>query len=181
MEVEGFMREQLSDNKDFIIQIKGLKIGKYEYGFLVDGAFFKRFGNTQVFDAAVDVRILLEKGSGWMNVVCEADGKLVVECDRCLEPMSLPVHGECSLSARLGEEDEDDGDLITVAENPGVLDLSWYLYEMVALGIPMRHVHPEGQCDAAIVEKLSGAGQEKPVDPRWAALEQLKTKTNNKE
>ena len=68
------MREQLSDNKDFIIQIKGLKIGKYEYGFLVDGAFFKRFGNTQVFDAAVDVRILLEKGSGWMNVVCEADG-----------------------------------------------------------------------------------------------------------
>ena len=28
------MKEQLSGNKDFIIQIKGLKIGKYEYDFI---------------------------------------------------------------------------------------------------------------------------------------------------
>ena len=56
--------------------------------------------------------------------------------------------------------------------------LFWYLYEMVALEIPIRHVHPEGECNAEVMNRLNGADKERQTDPRWAALEQLKTKTN---
>ena len=154
------MREQLSDNKDFIIQIKGLKIGKYEYGFLVDGAFFKRFGNTQVFDAAVDVRILLEKGSGWMNVVCEADGKLVVECDRCLDEMELPVDFTATMAVKFAKTDEDpqSDEFLVVDPTDGELDLSQFIYDYICVNMPLQRVHEDGGCNPQMISKLQGLG-----------------------
>lgn len=163
------------------VDLKSMIEDAVSHRWVLSDDFFSAVHGPEIEKGQVEVALRVKRTSEAFELDFQFEGQVEVECDRCLEPMLLPVHGECSLSARLGEEDEDDGDLITVAENPGVLDLSWYLYEMVALAIPMRHVHPEGQCDAAIVEKLSGAGKEKPVDPRWAALEQLKTKTNNKE
>jgi hypothetical protein len=39
------------ENKEFIIQIKGLQIGKHYYDFPICGSFFRSFENSQILDA----------------------------------------------------------------------------------------------------------------------------------
>lgn len=143
--------------------------------------FFSAVHGPEIERGRVDVVLRVKRTSEAFDLDFQFEGEVEAECDRCLETMNLPIHGECSLRAKLGEEDDDDGELITVAESSGVLDLSWHLYEMIALEIPIRHVHPDGECNAKVMDCLNGVDKEKQTDPRWAVLEKLKTKTNNKE
>ena len=77
----------------------------------------------------------------------------------------------------LGDEANDDGEVVTVAANSGELDLAWYLYEAAALAIPIRHVHPDGACDEGVIRHLSGKDRDGATDPRWAALTKLKVES----
>ena len=143
--------------------------------------FFSAVHGPEIEKGNVNVALRVKRTSEAFELDFQFDGSVQVECDRCLEPMMLPISGEDTLKVAFGEKDDDDGDMITVAEYPGVLDLSWHLYEMVALEIPIRHVHPEGQCDAATMACLNGTGSEERTDPRWDALKELIIKTNKKD
>ncbi|HET6990455.1 MAG TPA: YceD family protein, partial [Bacteroidia bacterium] len=76
-------------------------------------------------------------------------------------------------------------------ESVHALDLSQYLYEYITLLLPSRKVcggNPEGsnQCDPEMIEKLEELNpdnyreegdseeEEKPTDPRWDSLKNLK-------
>jgi len=71
---------------------------------------------------------------------------------------------------------------VTVAEDEGILDVAWFIYEFIELCIPIKHVHAPGKCNPAMIEKLkalsttrsSDVNGEEAMDPRWAALAQLK-------
>ncbi len=59
--------------------------------------------------------------------------------------------------------------------------VAWYLYEFIALAIPIKHVHAPGKCNPAMVRALeeysaarSGEEDEQAMDPRWEALLKLK-------
>ena len=160
------------------VDLKGMTEDAVSHRWVLSDDFFSAVHGPEIESGQVDVALRVKRTSETFDLDFQFEGMVNVECDRCLELMTQPIQGECSLRVRLGEEDDDDGELITVAENPGVLDLSWHLYEMLALVIPMRHVHPEGECNAQVIGRLNATGKEKPTDPRWAALEQLKTKTN---
>jgi uncharacterized metal-binding protein YceD (DUF177 family) len=56
---------------------------------------------------------------------------------------------------KLGDETEDDGDVIVVSERDGVIDVAWYMYEFIALDIPIQHMHADGECDEQMLEILS--------------------------
>lgn len=152
------MKEQYIENKDFIIQIKGLKVGKYEYDFPVDGAFFKNFENTQILDAELDVKIILERGGGWMNVTSLINGCVTVECDRCLDDLELPVDFTASLAVKFARTDDDpqSDEFLVVDPSEGELDLSQFIYDYVCVNLPLQKVHPEGECNPVMMAKLSG-------------------------
>ena len=160
------------------VDLKSMTEDAVSHRWVLSDDFFSAVHGPEIGKGQVEVALRVKRTSEAFELDFQFEGQVEVECDRCLELMSQPIQGECSLKVRLGEEDDDDGELITVAENPGVLDLSWHLYEMLALEIPIRHVHPEGECNAQVEQALNGAEHEKQIDPRWAALEQLKTKTN---
>ena len=163
------------------VDLKGMTEDAVSHRWQLADDFFSAVHGPEIEHGHVDVALRVKRTTEAFELEFDYEGVVNVECDRCLGLMELPIHGECSLRAKLGEEDDDDGELLTVAENPGILDLYWHLYEMVALEIPLRHVHPEGECDAKVMECLNGTSKDSQIDPRWAALEQLKTKTNNKE
>ena len=163
------------------VDLKSMTEDAVSHRWVLADDFFSAVHGPEIEKGQMEVALRVKRTSEAFDLDFQYNGQVEVECDRCLEPMSLPIHGECSLQVKLGEEDGDDGELVTVAENPGTLDLSWYLYEMLALEIPIRHIHPEGQCNDKVMECLNKGGTTKQMDPRWAALEQLKTKTNNKE
>jgi len=56
-----------------------------------------------------------------------------------------------------------------------VLSVAWYIYEFAALGIPMRHVHPDGECSQMFETDSQAQDEEdeKPIDPRWSELKKI--------
>ena len=148
----------MAENKDFIIQIKGLQIGKHEYDFPIDGSFFRNFENSMIFDADLDAEVVLEKGSGWMNVEADITGYVTVECDRCLDDVELPMDFSCSMAVKFAKDlSDDDGDeFIIMDPADGELDLTQFLYDYVCLNLPLQKVHEEGECNREMMEKLAG-------------------------
>ena len=148
----------MAENKDFIIQIKGLQIGKHEYDFPIDGSFFRNFENSMILDADLDAEVVLEKGSGWMNVEADITGYVTVECDRCLDDVELPMDFSCSMAVKFAKDlSDDDGDeFIIMDPADGELDLTQFLYDYVCLNLPLQKVHEEGECNREMMAKLAG-------------------------
>ena len=132
-------------------------------------------------------------------------GTVVVPCDRCLADLDVRIETTDELNVKLGDEYSDDGECVVVPEADGYIDLSQFIYEFIALSMPITCRHEPGKCDEAMMRELSkyqstrsgieddeaadseteneeGApvsdGEEsvEPVDSRWAVLKQLKTK-----
>ena len=100
----------------------------------------------------------------------------------------------------------DDDEPVIIPEEEGAINLAWFLYEFIALAVPMKHVHAPGKCNKTMSSKLrkhtarnmddDGAddfgddmggddlslednGDTGPADPRWDALKDLLGNDNN--
>ena len=115
--------------------------------------------------------------------------------------MELAVSSSDKLMVKFGREYAEEGDnLIVIPEEEGEINVAWFMYEFVALSIPMKHVHAPGKCNKAMTSKLSkhlktnadedsddgfdtgGGGEEEIVieeeveeqmDPRWNELKKI--------
>lgn len=175
----------MAGNKDFIIQIKGLQPGKHRYEFPVDGSFFKNFENSQVSDAQLDAVVELEKGSGWMNLNCHVKGSVVVECDRCLDDLELPVDFDASVAVKTAVTDDDpqDDGFMIIDPTEGELNLNQFIYDYVCINLPIQKVHPEGQCNPDMLKRLSEVRYESGEiveNSPFSDLKGLLEKKNNK-
>ena len=177
----------MSENKDFIIQIKGLQIGKHNYSFPIDGAFFGSFESSLILDADLQADVVLEKGSGWMNVVADITGDVTVECDRCLDDVIIPMDFSCSMAVKFAKsfEDSDGDEFIIMDPADGELDLTQFLYDYVCLNLPLQKVHEEGDCNEEMMAKLGSVNAPAESDDEevgenspFAALKGLFDKKN---
>lgn len=173
------------------IDLKALQGDEMALSLVADNEFFAAVQGPEIEKGTVRLDILVKETGDSFMVDFQFEGEVQVICDRCLEPMMIPVSGDSCTRVKFGEEYEDDGEVIVVPEKDGILDLSWLVYEQIALQIPIRHVHPEGECSAEMQNALSshgasdspaGAGEEAEhadkIDPRWEALKKL-ISTNN--
>ncbi len=168
-------------NNAYTINLRDQKTPVASYQWRVDDAFFAQVESTEIQQGEVDVKLDVERlVSGAYELRFDLKGRVTVACDRCLEPMCQDIEGNASLKVKLGEEDIDDGELITIPEDRGTLDLQWNIYEMIALQLPLRHVHPEGECPQQAEEALNRlvahegeAEEEQTTDPRWDALKEI--------
>lgn len=171
------------------IDLKGLKEGDNNLSFRLGNGFFEAVAGEDVHGGDVASDITVKRTGSVFEVNVHTKGNVIVSCDRCLDDMEQPVESDYQLVARLGEEMEGDEEVVVVPREDGMLDMAWPLYEAVALGLPLRHVHPEGQCNEEMARRLKelmvdeipdGEDEEQPVDDRWAALLKLKDNENNK-
>lgn len=161
------------------VNLKSMTEGAVSHrSWVLEDAFFSAVGGAEIKQGNVnaDVCIVSHQNDCW-DVEMTLAGTVKVECDRCLGLMDQEIQANESLHVKLGDEANDDGEVITVAWNPGELDLAWYLYEAAALAIPIRHVHPEGACDEGVARYLGREGSEETADSRWSALTKLKVKS----
>ncbi len=176
----------MSDNKDFVIQIKGLQNGEHEYEFPIDGTFFRNFENSQILDADLNAEVWLEKGGGWINVEADVTGTVTVECDRCLDDVILPMDFYCTMTVKFAKDiSEDDDEFIIMDPSESELDLTQFLYDYVCLNLPLQKVHPEGKCNELMMQKLgslSGNGESGHTvaeeNSPFGALKELLNKKN---
>ena len=172
----------MSRNDDTIVRFSGLKPGRYSYSFKLNGEFFDRFENEEIRDGKVDIEAVFEKTERVMLINFSLKGEVTTYCDRCLGEMRVPIEGTESLNIRLSDtEESDDENVAILPEGAFEIDLAQWLYEYVAVRIPMQHMHAEGECDEATTgyikseEELKQEKEEcNEVDPRWEALKKLK-------
>ena len=168
----------MSRNDDTIVRFSGLKSGVYSYDFDLGGEFFGRFENEEICGGEVHVGAVLEKNERVMMFKFSLTGEVTTQCDRCLGEIKVPIEGEETLNVRLSDEEKsDDENVAILPESAFEIDLAQWLYEYVAVRIPMQHVHPEGECDQEVTRFISAEDEEKKgdeVDPRWEALKKLK-------
>ncbi len=173
----------------YTISLKNLSDGTHTYEYTLGSEFFGEIDPSEIEKGEVSVHLTLKRTGNTFELHFGIKGYIIIPCDRCLEEMELPVDTEDTLYVKFGETySEESDDLIVVPENEGSINLAWYMYECVALTIPLMHTHPEGQCNpemesllkahSAVAATESDDDDEQPTDPRWNALKELK-KTNN--
>jgi len=164
------------------IDLKGLEEGVNHLEFDLDDTYFKAVDAPEVSQGSVHVSLdILRTRNDFFTLDFHETGTVMVPCDVCLDPVEQSIETTQHLEVKFGTENSEEDDLVTVAEDEGILDVTWYLYEFIALAIPIKHVHAPGKCNPAMVRALeeysaarSGEEDEQAMDPRWEALLKLK-------
>ena len=140
----------------FDIDLVSLKEGKtYEYDFKVGKEFFEQKENSDILGADVDVHLDLEKRHDAYMLEFDLVGNLIVPCDRCLDPVTVPVDTTYDLMVRHGEDyDDSRDDLLVIPQSQTSLDVSGLVYDTLLLEIPLRCVHEEGACNPEMINRL---------------------------
>ena len=166
------------------IDLKGLMEDERVLDFDLNDDFFQSLDGSQLEHGTLHVSVSIRKMTGFFELHFLTKGFVTVSCDRCLDDMEQPIEVDNVLTVKLGDAYSDDDDTVTIDENEGILDLSWFIYEFIMLAIPIKHVHAPGKCNSAMTQKLeelsgavrSGEEEAEAIDPRWQKLRELNIK-----
>ena len=182
----------------YSIQLRTMEVGTSEIEYHLGNDFFEAIDEEAIQKGSIIAKVCINKSIKQTELKFELEGKVVVLGDRCLEEMDQPIKTTGHLIVRMGKEYKDDGDdVVIVPEEQGIINVAWFLYEFIELAIPIKHVHPFGQCNSGMASKLgehlvdsdsfeddaesfivSGVNDEESdsvvTDPRWDALKKLK-------
>jgi len=137
--------------ESFLIPLDG-SASRREFRWNAGKEFFAGFGNSEVLDADIDVDAV----ATGRKIDCSLHGTITVPCDRCLEPVTLEVSHSSELLASEDEEADGNGrEVVPVQAEAKELDLSQTVYDYALLSLPLRRVHPDGECDEKVLEYLS--------------------------
>jgi uncharacterized metal-binding protein YceD (DUF177 family) len=141
----------MEKTNQYVINLRDQKTDQATYQWELDDNFFSAVEATTVHKGKVNAMLTVRRTAGAFELMFKLTGVLILPCDHCYEDMEQPIETEETLKAKLGDEYDDDGELVTVPYTEGVLDVSWLMYEFIALQIPMRHVHAWCEEDSADV------------------------------
>lgn len=175
---------------NYNVDLKGLKAEPLIMEFLLDNAFFEAIDGEEFQKGTVKAVVTVKKNRDVFDFTFALTGAVVVPCDRCLDDLEIEVATENTLRVKLGAEYADDGDVVVVPEQDGDLNISWYLYEFIALALPMKRVHLPGKCNREMAGKLEkhsrGEGSDEQgdeasatIDPRWEGLKNIQIEEDN--
>ena len=178
----------MKDLKEFTIPFRGLKLGKHQFEFELNNAFFEHFEYDEFNNASIKLNVQLEKMSTLMEFTLNFNGYVNVACDLTNEPYNQEISGTYQFVVKFGEEENDDNeDLLILPHGSYEVNIQQYIYETVVLAVPLRRIHPgvaDGSLKSDILEKLEELSpeaskkqeeEEENTDPRWDTLKKLLT------
>ncbi|WP_447635325.1 YceD family protein [Flavobacterium microcysteis] len=176
-------------NNEFLIPFIGLKLGKHQFEYQINKKFFEDFGYDEFESCDIKVNLVLEKKSTMLELQFKHKGTIYVPCDLTNEMFDLPIKGKIKLIVQFGEAfNNDNEELLILPHGEHQVDISQYIYEMIALSIPLKRIHPgvkDGTLKTDILDKLDelkvnakeqkADAKEEETDPRWDQLKKLLT------
>ena len=160
-----------------------------KYEFVLDNLYFAHIDGPEVQKGKVNVTLTVKRTSRAFELSFQTDD------------MELPISSSDKLMVKFGHEYAEEGDnLIVIPEEEGEINVAWFMYEFIALAIPMKHIHAPGKCNKAMTSKLNkhlktnanedsdvddsfdaGGGEdivieeevEEQIDPRWNELKKI--------
>ena len=170
--------------KQFSIPFAGLKIGKHNFRYEIDDAFFSRFEYSLIKHGALQVELEFDKQQEVMFILqFRINGSVDLICERCLDPYQFTVSIAERLIVKIGDESFDDPEILVIPKSEHEIDSAPLIYEFISLALPLIYQHPadeEGEpvCNnetARVLKELQNNKEiETDTDPRWDILNKLK-------
>jgi uncharacterized metal-binding protein YceD (DUF177 family) len=137
------------------VDLKGMKSDIQEYEYLLDNQYFTNIGGEDIQKGKINASVTITKTAGAFTLAFNFNGIVVIPCDRCLDDMDYPLETTARLIVKFGKDySEESDEIIVIPEAEGVINLAWFLYEFIALAIPIKHVHAPGKCNKQMNAKL---------------------------
>ncbi len=124
------------------------------FEFDLDDSYFKRIDSPEVQKGNVKAKVSVQKKLTTFELQFVIDGIILIPCDRCLDDMEQPIHYKEKLQVRFGDKFSEEDEIVIIPESEGAINVAWFLYEFIVLNIPIKHVHPVGECNKTMVSKL---------------------------
>ena len=119
----------------FKIDLKGLPVGETTLEYSLGDDYFEAIEGPEVRSGALHVSVAIRRQTGFFELLFHTQGTVRIPCDLCLDDMEQPIEADNRLVAKFGEADIEDDEVVMVSEDEGILDLSWLIYEFIALAI----------------------------------------------
>ena len=164
----------------YLIPISGLALGKHSFQYEVSDEFFSGMDYSEIQQGKVNVNLDIDRVETMLTLTFDIEGTVRVMCDRCADEFDLPIESNQVFYIKLGTENaEESDDVMVMPADQHDFDLTSLIYEFIILSIPMHRVHPEGECNQEVIDMLNGMQEaaeedEESIDPRWAALKDIK-------
>jgi len=177
----------MKSTNEYLIPFIGLKIGKHQFEYQINKKFFEEFGFDEFESCDIKVNVAFEKKATLLELAFKHKGTVNVTCDVSGEQFDLPIKGNIKLVVQFGDVfNNDNEELLILPHGEHQLDVKQYIYEMIALSIPLKRVHPgvkDGTLKSEALDKLNENSvkekkeekKEEEIDPRWDKLKQLLT------
>lgn len=176
----------MEKKNEFLIPVSGLALGSHSYQFEINDGFFAEREYSEIQQGKVAVSLDIDRQETLMVLHFGIEGTVRVACDRCADEFDLPIRDEREFFLKLGTENAQESDDVEVVQaEQADYDISSLVYEFIILAVPMHRVHPEGQCNPEVMAMLTAeapveeAQEENEMDPRWAALKDIKLEDSN--
>ncbi|NLO69964.1 MAG: DUF177 domain-containing protein [Porphyromonadaceae bacterium] len=187
----------MSKFSQYNIPLRGLATESQTYDFVLDNSYFQKIDSPEVQHGNVKCTITVKKKTNLFELSFNVDGIIRIPCDRCLDEMDQVIRYKDKLQVKLGEKFAEEGDIVIIPESEGEINVAWFMYELIVLNIPLKHVHAPGECNKTMVGKLKKhitrqksddddisdldfddtdddvETDEVPTDPRWDGLQNI--------
>ncbi len=181
-----FPKKKMKANRDFQIDIYGLKNGTHEYEFEFSPKLFENFENRLIDSGSGICRVELIKKETMMELNFSIEGSFELTCDRSTEKFDYPIRLSEHLIIKYGHEfDDSRDDYWVIPDTEQSINVEQVLYEYLTLAVPMKKLHPrfaEQEEDDEEEEWVYSSEdieeeeeiEDNEVDPRWNALKNIK-------
>jgi len=174
------------DMKMFMIPFKGLKEGIHSFKYQIDNTFFEVYKNEEIVDVAIAVTLNFNKKSTLLELHFDVEGTVEVACDLTTELFRHPIKTDMNIVVKFGEAFNDENeDVLVIPYEAHEIDVKQFIYEAIALAIPVKKIHPgvtDGTLQSGILDKLKELQPKEnlnnDLDPRWDKLKELLTDKN---
>ncbi len=137
------------------IPLKNLSAGDHTFEYVLDRKFFEAIDDEEIRKGNVEVTVHVRRTSSAFQLDFEVMGVVQVPCTRCLDDMNQTVDTGSRLIVKFGKEySEESDEIVIIPEEEGEINIAWFLYEFIALSIPIKHVHPAGECNRIVSSKF---------------------------
>jgi len=178
------------------IVLKDLTNETRTFEFDLDELYFKKIDSPEVQKGDVKAKVSVQKKLSTFELQFTLEGNIIIPCDRCLDDMIQPIHYKEKLQVKFGDKFAEEDEIVIIPESDGAINIAWFLYEFIVLNIPIKHVHPTGECNKTMVSKLKRhitrqkddddddtsidldddddfSADEIQTDPRWDGLQNI--------
>lgn len=177
----------MNSKREFEIPFVGLKPGIHDYEYQITDKFFEAYQRQDFNNCNANVKLLLDKKSGFMLLKFEVGGTAIVTCDRCGNNLPLELWDEFNIVVKLAEDpdlmnnQEEDPDVYYISRGESHLHLEDLIYEFINLSIPMQKMCKVDEiggpsCNLEVLEMLKrmNEGNQGAGNPIWKGLEKFK-------